>query len=574
MKLSLQRNAKSSVLNEGAAFTPLHYACGEGYEVIVKLFLEHSTKKDIIRQSLRPGDSLLDISLVKDNYSMTELLLKHEGCITSEINLIIKQDKLIKACRKGDLDVVSQLLSDGNIDVNQETRGSTPLLLACEKENVALVQLLLEHGTKDSVNQEINGRTPLLLACEKGNVALVQLLLKHGAKDSLKHPVDEYGETLLLLAVNDIVEALREQQDPNFEMVQLLLEHGVDAFTDEEYAHTQLLMRIVKVMADQDAIEDLLKKNADDINRTDSAGQTILLKMIFLGNEDIIKLFIKYGADVNQVSKYGHVPLHNAFMSGNLDIVKLLLQNGADKTINQLFDDSDNFHNSPLSFACEHAIATELKDLSLVQLLLDSGANANQKNKCGETLLYRPCMEGCIDLVKLLLKYSVKEEVEISSLLQLACGCGYLELALCLLDYHSDDVIIDCTIKDSSGFTLLAIAMEAAHTEMVRMLIERLCNTEAGFHPYDETLTIEGKKTCYAAFAKAQSSEILSITNEIANKKVKSARTNVSWCDFHQPAGVGSRPENKRETKKKVSEEDVSEEQDSIEETASIGPKC
>jgi len=102
------------------------------------------------------------------------------------------------ACEKGNLSMVKDLVERGaNIDDRCEKyvfqRGDggdwyyrfyvevrSPLVIACEKENVPLVKYLVEHGADVNKQyflgqiEDIQIKTPLGMASEKGNESLVK----------------------------------------------------------------------------------------------------------------------------------------------------------------------------------------------------------------------------------------------------------------------------------------------------------------------------------------------------------------------------------------------------------------
>lgn len=92
---------------------------------------------------------------------------------------------LTRSAEKGKLGATQYLLEQGANVVGARV---TPLLKAVEKNNVAIVQLLLRHGA-DVETRDKKGRTPLMTAAWKNNWHILDLLLKNGADVNAKESV-------------------------------------------------------------------------------------------------------------------------------------------------------------------------------------------------------------------------------------------------------------------------------------------------------------------------------------------------------------------------------------------------
>ena len=71
--------------------------------------------------------------------------------------------QLFVAAAMGDVAAVADLLAKG-ADIEVDNYGVTPLYSACDKGNLALVKLLLDHGADVNAQDLEWGRTPLALA--------------------------------------------------------------------------------------------------------------------------------------------------------------------------------------------------------------------------------------------------------------------------------------------------------------------------------------------------------------------------------------------------------------------------
>jgi len=106
---------------------------------------------------------------------------------------------LLSACRRGALEVVDCLINHG-ADVNRVTRSSplVPIQLAAWKGHAAIVERLFRAGADINCNQGGLWMIPaLVLASQEGHVDVVDCLLSLGADTEAK---DSYGMTALMMA--------------------------------------------------------------------------------------------------------------------------------------------------------------------------------------------------------------------------------------------------------------------------------------------------------------------------------------------------------------------------------------
>jgi ankyrin repeat protein len=117
---------------------------------------------------------------------------------------------------------VAKTLIEAGADVNLNTIGVTPLMIAAGKPNVDidLVRMLLDEGA--NVNEQLEGKgklkkiqgfTPLMFSAASGRVDVVKLLLDRGADINAK---DKNGRTALKTANRKL----------NYDVANLLKEAG------------------------------------------------------------------------------------------------------------------------------------------------------------------------------------------------------------------------------------------------------------------------------------------------------------------------------------------------------------
>lgn len=126
--------------------------------------------------------------------------------------LDIRSLDIFTACRRNEISMIQALLNNNPGLVRSiGLHGYTPLHVAAEKGYPACVNLLIEYGAEVDAKDE-NGLTPLIMAVCKQNIKCqdiecVEILLDHGASISIK---DNRGESPLMWSINDYTgQALR-----------------------------------------------------------------------------------------------------------------------------------------------------------------------------------------------------------------------------------------------------------------------------------------------------------------------------------------------------------------------------
>ena len=113
------------------------------------------------------------------NTTCESLMLEDESIIHVVRIPSKKEIELLAACSSGGHEKVKDLLEDGKIDVNcvLQYGGWTPLLLAVEKCDVVIIDLLLNANGIDVNKFKQDGATPLYLSVQKGSTDAVKMLL-------------------------------------------------------------------------------------------------------------------------------------------------------------------------------------------------------------------------------------------------------------------------------------------------------------------------------------------------------------------------------------------------------------
>ncbi|CAG2210990.1 unnamed protein product [Mytilus edulis] len=421
VKLLLQHGSDIDKGN-GNEETPLHRTCQAGYVDIVKLLCEHGASTN---QRSRDGFTPLHCFCNRDydkkfDQTITKSAFLHNVNESGDMHLIPAENS--------DKDIIKHLIKHG-ADTNSATdNGKTPIILACQRENLEVVKMLLRFDV-DATKYDNNGFSPLHIASSEGNVDIVNSLLKHGV--AIDH-CNVNGDTPLNLACFH----------GNKNIVEILIKDGADIHKGEDIGNSALLDACNNR---HNEIATLLLDNGAEVNSPEEDGRTSLISAAEDGNIDLIKILMDHDADVNFQMNNGMSPIYFACDCGHLEAVQMLLSYHADINkcestgwspftcccVRQPYGNS----KSPLQCACQADNEDIVKlllnhdasinhcdedgctpfhdacskgNINIVELLLKDEAAVNLPDRTGRTPLYIACQQKCKDVVELLLKHGIE----------------------------------------------------------------------------------------------------------------------------------------------------------------------
>ncbi|GAA6235605.1 ankyrin-2-like isoform X1 [Lates japonicus] len=268
-------------------------------------------------------------------------------------------------------------------------------------------------------------------------------------------------------------------------------------------------------------LEDLLDDT--NINTVSSSNETLLHVAAEHGHLSIIELLIREGARLDSQDNNGHTALHRAARGGHTEIVRALIKAGAPIYTLDLHDKTpihlaaENGHLDAVKvLAKEEAMQSESQtqdtflhraamedNWRLAELLLQSGAAVDARNNQQKTALFYAVARSNEKTVTVLLDAGAKVDNDIineaikfsqQSILRLllANARGALsEEALgstlfSAVRQNQDGVVTALTdsganvnVCDKQGYTPLLLSAELGHTEVFRVLVEKLAKLGA-----------------------------------------------------------------------------------------------
>uniref|UniRef100_A0AAY4BWC7 ZU5 domain-containing protein n=1 Tax=Denticeps clupeoides TaxID=299321 RepID=A0AAY4BWC7_9TELE len=499
VKLLLDRGAKIEAKTKDG-LTPLHCGARSGHEQVMEMLLDRGAP---ILSKTKNGLSPLHMATQGDHLNCVQLLMQHDVPVDDVTNDYLTALHVAAHC--GHYKVAKVIVDKKN--------GFTPLHIACKKNRVKVMELLLKHGASiqavTEVRETVRVSRPCHVAAFMGHENIVKQLTHHGASPNT---TNVRGETALHMA------ARAGQAD----VVRFLLQNG--AKVDIKAKDEQTALHISSRLGKADIVQQLLQRGAS-ANASTTSGYTPLHLAAREGHHDAATLLLEQGALLSAATKKGFTPLHVAAKYGQLEVANLLLQKGAaadatGKTGLTPLHVAAHYDNQRVALllldqgASPHAaakngytplhIASKKNQLEIGTTLLEYGAEPNAVTRQGISPLHLAAQEGSVDLLALLLARSAnvnmankcsgltplhlaaqEDQVGVGEVLlnhgaeveaptkmdytplHVACHYGNLKTACFLIQNRAK-----VNAKNKNGYTPLHQAAQQGHTHIINILLQ------------------------------------------------------------------------------------------------------
>ncbi|XP_040885730.1 ankyrin repeat domain-containing protein 16 [Toxotes jaculatrix] len=296
----------------------------------------------------RSGDTLLHYAARHGHLDIVDYLIKRIGMDVEVYNNDYKRP-LHEAASMGHHACVCYLLGEGAKVDSLKKADWTPLMMACTRRNLDVIQELLCHGADPALRNK-DGWNSFHIACREGDPLVIQHLLlvapdvwrtksktgrtplhtaaMHGCEEVIRLLLERCGYTpdsTDSCGVTPFMDAVR---NGHISVARLLLEHHQASPTAADKLGAQSVHQVA-VTGQEEALRFLVQDLGVDVNqRATDLQLTALHYAAKEGHTSAIKTLLELGADLHVRDKKGRTALHMACIGQHAEAARTLLQLG------------------------------------------------------------------------------------------------------------------------------------------------------------------------------------------------------------------------------------------------------
>lgn len=499
-------------------------------------------------KDLAPGVGNPETINLTDKHDVTNAVQAAEGA--EERSEPGYYSNLQEACRQADTAKLRQIIRHNpsvDINITDSDQGHTPLLALISaavfnddgEEAADAIRFLVAHGA-DINTKDIEGYSGLhhCARCDsESSLRIAKVLIELGANvNADQRPVANSSPRASVGSRSD--EKGHDYASDGCECGQ----HIGTAISAAFKSATGEELHVEEQNKEQDVtplhhacgvgnnlpVAKLLLDNGAKIDITDAIAGTPLLVAVKSGREEICRLLLGWPGGTALLSKHdrhGRLPIHYAAEVSDRDIAAMLIESGSlvDPIVKE--DDTPDHEKgfTPLLMACKNA--SRRGRLSVIEYLLEHGADALRVAERGQTPLLLSVLSKNVDAAKLLVKYGANPKAAVGpfedvNALHVAATSGSGDLCHWLVE----EAGINVNSHDDQGYTALINAAGYSNSpDTIKMLVSTLhANIEASIH--------DGRRPLHFAAFKGQlacAEELLSLGAD------KEAVDDSGWTPLH-----------------------------------------
>jgi len=351
------------------------------------------------------GTTALHWAAFNDDLEMANLLI-HAGANVKAATREGAITPLFMACQNGNGAMIEALLKAGASANSLKANGTTALMMAAASGSVPAVEALISNGAKVNATESVHGQTALMFAAALNRDAVVRSLLAHGADANIATSVRKL-ERVRFDQDGNVVEDKPAPRGATAKSDEAMdaeaAAAAAKAASDTARAELTVLGRSMGLTAAEyrpakarQRAGDVAARPPRKVGADFIGGMTALLYACREGHMETVRALVESGAkvDINKVSggdKFS--PLVEAIVNGHLTMAKYLLDHGADPNpasvsgLTALYAVIDVQWAPKAWFPQPSTDQEKVTYLELMKALLEHGANVNAQ--VGEKLWFR-----------------------------------------------------------------------------------------------------------------------------------------------------------------------------------------
>lgn len=322
-----------------------HRAAEQGDLTSVQAFLNAGLDVDCPDYD---NNTALHIAAANDHEVLVSFLLKHQADYEATNHL--GWTPLMQAARHGHMDVVVVLVQAGAAVDRRNRLGMTALMLASVSGHMGTIRELIDASADFDPEPSIATCqvTPLMIAAQHGNDALVRLYLDKGVSANKATPSTRITPLMFSAAGGSLSTAqilLDRGADPNtlsacditaLDVATICNKTDISNCLQERTSHHKKKGALCDIMGasrrgDLKAVQEILLADPTQCQVPTADGATPLMVAAMMGHKQVAQVLVQYGAHLDaQDHKNGWTALMQAIYHRQTSMAKFLVQCGAD----------------------------------------------------------------------------------------------------------------------------------------------------------------------------------------------------------------------------------------------------
>jgi len=362
-----------------------------------------------VKATNRYGATPLSEAVVTGNAAIVQALL-NAGASTNTLTTADGETVLMTAARAGNTEAVKMLLDRGaEVNAREKYKGQTALMWAAAERHTDIVKLLMQHGADwkvRSVDRETKpprlsaassispiargGFTALAFSAREGDIPTATAMLDAGVDIN-------YGD---IDNTSALVVAIMNKQ---FTFAKFLLERGADVNTVDAYGRTPLYAVVDIRNEDWSTLPN--RKSDDPVPAPDILKQ-LLDRGAKLDAALTKPLPGRSGMDSGDTSlNAGATPLMRAARSADVTVMRMLLAKGADPKLATTDGNNALMFAAGVGWRDKYTRGTEAEALEALKVMVGTGLDVRTANAKGETALHGAAERGADTIVQYLIDH-------------------------------------------------------------------------------------------------------------------------------------------------------------------------